>query len=1494
MKGMQKTLAVMLATLLTASVAPTNTLASYAAESTPVVTNEEQSEGTRITVKNSWGIAGNQATVVLSMENNPGIIGMTLKIAYNEDVLTLVNAENGTAINGEGTNFTPPSSFSSGSNIVWADTSVEPDEISDGTLVTLTFDVKENAKLGDYPIVVSCSEAVANDLNKVPVTINSGSFSVIDYIPGDTNGDGSIGMNDMVLLVRYIADGGYKEEGYAANINKSAADVNADRDITALDAVLLLRYIADGCATNPNGYNVTLIPAPFRCDHSSAKHIEPVEALSCLEDGNIEYWYCEDCDKYFGDEACVNEISKEDTVTKGEHTVVIDAAVPPTTEHTGLTEGSHCSKCGEILIKQEVIPSPKPDGDYSITYNIAGSDTYLATLNIQNPNPKTYSAGDSFKLKNLEVPGYTFEGWFDGQSEKATRVTSINADDTGDLKLYAHWSLITYHIDFYTDKTLKNPDVESKEYTVDRGTPLPNMTLTGYYFMGWVDENNHVVKGVPKGTYGNMTLYPIWTSHRNSTHPNDYATEGPAAITEWNDESENTNISFVYNLGTIENVPLYQIDEWMNGSDVEQVKEMSDSKSFSKECAENFVKAVAEATTNSSSWTLSSEWNETLSEDRSLIKNVTEQQISASQSYFEDTGTLCIGAGAGHSDTVSDSDGTSSKAVSSFTQDIEVDVKAMARAGTQNNYIAAQSELSTKDEWSDTNESEQTHNHTESGTGYWNADLSHTESSTSGGSNSFSNAISNSLETSERYGRIIQNAIGNSETNVSEQYQSSSNSYSNTFVYSTDKVETTTIKYTLPVESYGYYRRVLVGTAYVFAVVNYNFASQQFYVNTYSVIDKQSTNSYWDYSASTTSFTDHQNGVLPFSVPFEVNEYIGSLTAKTKGITIEKETGLVNGYTGTDTGVIIPQYVSYDNADATRSSIKVTGIAADAFAGNKDIVAVYLPDSVTEIPAGAFKGCTSLKKVVGKNIKSIGTRAFQNCTALENFTVESSVETLGKEAFDKAGAVTINASNSAVVSAVSNCGANSIVLNLKECNTPLENMSLNIPNTTKYFKLEGAGKTLTNCKIVSDAESTEIQNIIMNNTSGRPLVTSSKDLTIGSSKITAPALAVVLLAEDTFITAYGQSSIVSNGEYAILSHNEAYSGTLGTDIAKFNITGNVAICGEVEGEKYVNFTSGKFVKIDEDEFERLLNNLFTISFDPKGGSVDKDSMQAYTETAIGKLPVPTKTDYLFVGWFTEDGTQVKDSTVFTEAKDIALYAKWINFTLNKSALKLNTDGTSKTYQLTTSYSNANAVTWKSSDSSVATVSEKGLVTALKDGTVTITATVEGVSISCTATVKTAYTESKTEKSEWSKTKPEELANRKIYTEQRADGERDVSMNLAYYCTRTVGDHIRQFRPNSVDVRALGLDPGYGENSTQNVFGVPYITKSMDEIAAAKVIQPGQRSYGDQWGYNRSDNQVGYDFENGSIWFEVSRNKETIWATWYCYEDTIQVPVVYEN
>lgn len=71
---------------------------------------------------------------------------------------------------------------------------------------------------------------------------------------------------------------------------------------------------------------------------------------------------------------CDNGCGETDTRTvagTGEgHTVVVDAAVAPTCTEAGLTEGSHCSVCGEVLAEQEVVEAAGHQYDGGVTVTV--------------------------------------------------------------------------------------------------------------------------------------------------------------------------------------------------------------------------------------------------------------------------------------------------------------------------------------------------------------------------------------------------------------------------------------------------------------------------------------------------------------------------------------------------------------------------------------------------------------------------------------------------------------------------------------------------------------------------------------------------------------------------------------------------------------------------------------------------------------------------------------------------------------------------------------------------------------------------------------------------------------------------------------------------------------------------------------------------------------------------------------------------------------------
>ena len=90
------------------------------------------------------------------------------------------------------------------------------------------------------------------------------------------------------------------------------------------------------------------------CVHELEKHDE-IEA-TCSEEGNVQYWTCSKCGKFFTDAEAKNEVAETAVVTpKVAHTEAVIPGKAATCTETGLTDGKKCSVCGEILIKQTVI-----------------------------------------------------------------------------------------------------------------------------------------------------------------------------------------------------------------------------------------------------------------------------------------------------------------------------------------------------------------------------------------------------------------------------------------------------------------------------------------------------------------------------------------------------------------------------------------------------------------------------------------------------------------------------------------------------------------------------------------------------------------------------------------------------------------------------------------------------------------------------------------------------------------------------------------------------------------------------------------------------------------------------------------------------------------------------------------------------------------------------------------------------------------------------------
>ena len=77
------------------------------------------------------------------------------------------------------------------------------------------------------------------------------------------------------------------------------------------------------------------------------------------------------------------------------HTAIIDAALPATCTSTGLTEGSHCSECGEVIAEQQTVPAVGHDYEETLTFDDYGTAVHSlqSCKNCGDEKEKRFSAG---------------------------------------------------------------------------------------------------------------------------------------------------------------------------------------------------------------------------------------------------------------------------------------------------------------------------------------------------------------------------------------------------------------------------------------------------------------------------------------------------------------------------------------------------------------------------------------------------------------------------------------------------------------------------------------------------------------------------------------------------------------------------------------------------------------------------------------------------------------------------------------------------------------------------------------------------------------------------------------------------------------------------------------------------------------------------------------------------------------------------------------------
>ena len=150
------------------------------------------------------------------------------------------------------------------------------------------------------------------------------------------------------------------------------------------------KYFADSKLTTELTQDEVSIPAT---NHEHAAKTGAVPA-TCTTAGNIEYWYCSDCNKYFADSAYTNEISQSKTVINAiNHANAVKTnAVAATCVATGNIEYWYCSDCNKYFADKaftqektqaQLVTAIDSNNHTDVSHTSAKAATCVATGNIE-------------------------------------------------------------------------------------------------------------------------------------------------------------------------------------------------------------------------------------------------------------------------------------------------------------------------------------------------------------------------------------------------------------------------------------------------------------------------------------------------------------------------------------------------------------------------------------------------------------------------------------------------------------------------------------------------------------------------------------------------------------------------------------------------------------------------------------------------------------------------------------------------------------------------------------------------------------------------------------------------------------------------------------------------------------------------------------------------------------------------------------------------------
>lgn len=284
-------------------------------------------------------------------------------------------------------------------------------------------------------------------------------------------------------------------------------------------------------------------------------------------------------------------------------------------------------------------------------------------------------------------------------------------------------------------------------------------------------------------------------------------------------------------------------------------------------------------------------------------------------------------------------------------------------------------------------------------------------------------------------------------------------------------------------------------------------------------------------------------------------------------------------------------------------SNQLTTIGKGAFYLCRSLASITFPESLIDIQSGVleeentFGGCTRLKSIVfGSKIKTIQPYTFYGCSGLTSVTLPESMNLISTQAFGK-------------------CSSLSSVYSLGDIPTIQDNSFYGSDRGLTFYYQNGYSSSVADKYKKKDFEKSRNHIVVYYNNND------------GNSGIQ---------------TAYGESGKTISEPIPPTKKGHSFIGW-------FNLTSNT----------FWNFSTNS-VKSSVTLVAQWQINKYNILFNTQGGSLVNTNKDVFYESKLGALPVPTRSDYEFIGWFTDvngSGSECTKDTLMKD-NDMVLYAKW--------------------------------------------------------------------------------------------------------------------------------------------------------------------------------------------------------------------------------------------